>query len=82
MSLTSARVGFFLDRHRDELMVEDRHLDRLVEHAPAQARYLDSRRTPGKLVAKWGLANEKAMKGKVTRRILDLMKQLESEGLR
>jgi hypothetical protein len=35
----------------------------------------------GKPVVKWDLDNEKAMKGAATRRILELIAQLESEGL-
>ena len=35
----------------------------------------------GKLVVKWDLDNQKAMKGAVTRRIVDLIAELELEGL-
>lgn len=54
-SLTVARVGFFLDQHREALMVEEGHLDRLKAHAPRQPRYLDGTRKSGKLVPKWNL---------------------------
>jgi predicted transcriptional regulator of viral defense system len=54
-ALTAARVGFFLEQHCDELMVEDQHLEALHGLAPAQARYLDSRRESGKLVKDWNL---------------------------
>lgn len=54
-SLTVARVGFFLDQHREVLMVEDRHLDRLQSRAPRQPRYLDGTRKSGKLLARWNL---------------------------
>jgi len=54
-ALTAARVGFFLEQYRDALMVEYQHLDALHGLAPAQARYLDSRREPGKLVKDWNL---------------------------
>lgn len=54
-ALTAARVGFFLDQHREALMVEDKHLDRLRRLRPRQPRYLDARRKPGKLVAAWNL---------------------------
>jgi len=54
-ALTIARVGFYLEQHRDPLMVEDQHLAILRAHAPAQPRYLDSRRTSGTLVAGWNL---------------------------
>jgi predicted transcriptional regulator of viral defense system len=54
-SLTAARVGFFLDQHRDVLMVEDRHLAPLRTRAPARPLYLDRKRQPGKLVRPWNL---------------------------
>lgn len=54
-ALTAARVGFFLDQHREALMVEDKHLEPLRRLRPRQPRYLDVRRKPGKLVAAWNL---------------------------
>lgn len=54
-SLTVARVGFYLEQHRDALMVEDRHLAPLRLRAPRQPRYLDSRRESGRLVSGWNL---------------------------
>jgi predicted transcriptional regulator of viral defense system len=54
-ALTAARVGFFLEQHRETLMVEDKHLDQLRRLRPRQPRYLDARRNPGKLVAAWNL---------------------------
>jgi len=35
----------------------------------------------GKLLVKWDLDNKKAMKGRATRRIVDLIDTLESEGI-
>lgn len=54
-ALTAARVGFFLERHREPLMVEDRHLEALRVLAPSQARYLDATRESGTLIAGWNL---------------------------
>jgi predicted transcriptional regulator of viral defense system len=54
-ALTVARVGFFLEQHRDALMVDDAHLDKLRKHRPRQPRYLDARRESGKLVSAWNL---------------------------
>jgi predicted transcriptional regulator of viral defense system len=54
-ALNVARVGFFLEQHRDELMVEDKHLDALRAHAPLQPRYLDGKRASGKLFNDWNL---------------------------
>ncbi|MCK4304562.1 MAG: transcriptional regulator [Candidatus Eisenbacteria sp.] len=54
-ALTTARVGFFLEQHREEWMVEDGHLEALAQHAPAQPSYLDRRRKTGKLIHPWNL---------------------------
>ncbi len=54
-ALTAARVGFFLEQHRESLMVEERHLALLRAHAPRQVRYFDSRRAQGTLVPGWNL---------------------------
>ena len=54
-ALTAARVGFFLEQHREELFVEEEHLKPLRALAPRRARYLDRTRTPGKLVKGWNL---------------------------
>jgi predicted transcriptional regulator of viral defense system len=54
-ALTTARVGFFLDQHREELFVEDHHLAVLRAHAPRQPRYLDRKREAGRLVKPWNL---------------------------
>jgi predicted transcriptional regulator of viral defense system len=54
-AVTVARVGLFLDQHRDRLFVEEKHLELLVAHAPNQPRYLDSKRVPGRLVQPWNL---------------------------
>lgn len=53
---TVARVGFFLEQHREPLMVEDRHLKALHDMCPRQPHYLDrSRRKSGRLVSEWNL---------------------------
>lgn len=54
-ALTAGRVGFFLEQHREEWMVEGTHLEALSKHAPAQPRYLDQRRKSGKLLSRWNL---------------------------
>lgn len=54
-AITAARVGFFLEKHRERLMVEDKYLEVLQKMAPAQPRYLDSSRKSGKLVRRWNL---------------------------
>lgn len=53
---TAAKVGFFLERHRESLMVEDRHLKPLNHMRPRQPHYLDrARRKPGRLISYWNL---------------------------
>jgi predicted transcriptional regulator of viral defense system len=54
-ALAAARVGLFLEQHRDELFVEEKHLKPLRALAPRHARYLDRSREPGKLVKGWNL---------------------------
>lgn len=54
-SLTIARVGFFLEQHRDELMVTDNHLAMLHPYTPKQPRYFDSARLSGQLMSQWNL---------------------------
>ena len=54
-ALTAARVGFYLEQHRDAVGVDDRYLDALRRHAPRQPIYLDSRREPGRVVPGWNL---------------------------
>jgi predicted transcriptional regulator of viral defense system len=53
---TLAKVGFYLEQHREELMLEDKHLRPLAKRAPKQPIYLErSKREPGKLVRPWNL---------------------------
>jgi predicted transcriptional regulator of viral defense system len=55
-AVTVAKVGFFLEQHREELMIEEGHLERLREHAPARPTYLErGKRESGKLLARWNL---------------------------
>ena len=54
-ALASARLGLFLEQHRERLFVEQRHRAVLREQVPNQARYLDRTRTPGRLVKPWNL---------------------------
>jgi predicted transcriptional regulator of viral defense system len=55
-AVTVAKVGFYLEQHREALMVEDRHLDRLRERAPAKPMYLErGKRESGRLLPRWNL---------------------------
>ena len=53
---TAAKVGFYLDQHRETLMVEEHHLKRLREMRPRQTHYLDrGSKASGKFAAEWNL---------------------------
>lgn len=53
---TTSRVGFYLEQHREELMVEEHHLKELRAHRSRQPHYLDrSRRETGRLFRDWNL---------------------------
>ena len=55
-STTAGKVGFFLEQHREPLMVEPRHLEALRARRPRQPHYLDrAKRTSGRLVSEWNL---------------------------
>jgi len=61
---TIAKVGFFLEQHRESLMVEQRHLKSLREHRPKRPHYMVlGGRKPGHLVSDWNLV--------VTREVLE-----------
>jgi len=51
---TAAKVGYYLQRHAESLMVEERHLNPLRELRPKQPHYLQ-RGKSGKLVNDWNL---------------------------
>ena len=53
---TVARVGFFLEAHRERLMVSDAHLARLRRRRPRQPHYFEKRDVgKGRLVTGWNL---------------------------
>jgi predicted transcriptional regulator of viral defense system len=51
---TNAKLGFFLETHREPLMVDDKHLERLRRLRPKQPHPMD-RKLGGKLVPGWNL---------------------------
>jgi len=53
---TTAKVGYFLDQHRERLMVDDTLLQALKQHSPRQPHYMD-RNAPGEcqLESEWNL---------------------------
>ena len=53
---TIAKVGWFLEQHREAWMVPEHHLDRLAARRPTQPHYLDrGRRESSRLVPRWNL---------------------------
>jgi predicted transcriptional regulator of viral defense system len=53
---TAAKVGFFLEQHRDSLMVNEAHLKTFRDRRPRRPHYLErSRRKAGRFVAAWNL---------------------------
>jgi predicted transcriptional regulator of viral defense system len=53
---TVAKVGFFLDQHRETLMVEEAHLEPLHKLRPKKPHYMErSHRRHGRLVKDWNL---------------------------
>jgi predicted transcriptional regulator of viral defense system len=52
---TAAKVGFFLEQHREKLMVEESSLKRLRAKRPQVPHYAGKRGKPGKLVPGWNL---------------------------
>jgi len=55
-STTAAKVGFFLEQHREELMVEDHYLKELKDLCPRNPHYLSrTRRESGRIITDWNL---------------------------
>jgi predicted transcriptional regulator of viral defense system len=54
-AVAAARTGWFLERHREALMVEEAWLARFERLRPRQPRYLDGSRAPGRLLPRWNL---------------------------
>jgi predicted transcriptional regulator of viral defense system len=53
---TTAKVGFFLESHREQLMVDESHLRKLKAHRPKEPQYAHrGHAEPGRLVGKWNL---------------------------
>ena len=53
---TASKVGFFLEQHRETLMVDNHYLKELQSLCPKQPHYLErQKRKPGRLVSNWNL---------------------------
>lgn len=69
-AVAAARVGFFLEQHREPLMVEEEHLAKLRELAPKEPRYFDPRRRTGKYLSAWNLIVPEQVLGKTWGEVL------------
>ena len=58
----SARVGFFLEQHRDDFHVEESFLERLGQNVPEQPTYWVPSRNGGTLANRWNLIVPEAVK--------------------
>jgi predicted transcriptional regulator of viral defense system len=55
-STTIAKLGFFLETHREALMVPEHYLEELRKSCPAKPHYMDrNQNQPQKMIAKWNL---------------------------
>jgi predicted transcriptional regulator of viral defense system len=55
-STTIAKLGFFLETHREALMIPEHYLDELRKHCPAKPHYMDrNQNQTRKMIAKWNL---------------------------
>ena len=62
---TAAKVGFFLDQHRDVLMAKETHLKPLRDMKPRRPHYLErSKRHSGRLIQAWNLVVPESVIGR------------------
>jgi predicted transcriptional regulator of viral defense system len=55
-STTIAKLGFFLETHREVFMIPEHYFDELHKYCPAQPHYMDrTQNQPKKMIAKWNL---------------------------
>lgn len=55
-STTIAKLGFFLETHREALMIPEHYLEELCKHCPVKPHYMDrNQNQPQKMIAKWNL---------------------------
>jgi hypothetical protein len=53
---TIAKLGFFLETHKEEFMVSDEYLQELCKHCPAKPHYMNRNQNQlQKMMAKWNL---------------------------
>ena len=55
-STTIAKLGFFLETHRETLMVPEQYLEEFRKHCPVKPHYIDRNQSePQKMISKWNL---------------------------
>ena len=53
---TAAKVGFFLEQHKEALMVDEKYFDELKKFCPKQPHYMDNfAKKEGRLMKKWNI---------------------------
>jgi predicted transcriptional regulator of viral defense system len=53
---TIAKLGFFLETHREQFMVSEHYFEELYKHCPVKPHYMDSNQNqPQKMIARWNL---------------------------
>ncbi len=53
---TIAKLGFFLETHREQFMISDEYLEELCKHCPAKPHYMNrNQKQPQKMITKWNL---------------------------
>jgi len=53
---TIAKLGFFLEMHREALMIPEHYLEELRKYCPIKPHYMDrNQNQPQKMIAKWNL---------------------------
>ena len=52
---TAAKVGFFLEKHKETLMVDDKYFNQLKELVPKQPHYLNTKEKSGHLMKEWNI---------------------------
>ncbi len=53
---TVAKLGFFLEAHRERLMIPESYLENLCKYRPLKPHYLERKsKQPQKMISKWNL---------------------------
>jgi len=70
-AITAAKVGFFLDQHKETLMVDDKYLSKLKKLSPNQPHYMEVRSKKASLLVKdWNLIVPKEVLNKTWEEVL------------